>query len=132
MVLDELIHPTGAMLASMLGVSGNTIVAYTKKGMPVLETGTKGKPHKYNFPDCFLWVVAHGGLVKRRKAVMGTLPMVLLGDAIVAADDGISCYARWRPRGVTLAERLGYSVEEFDFALGKLIEGEFLTMIWSH
>ncbi len=132
MVPDELMHPTGAMLASMLGVSGNTIVAYTKKGMPVLETGTKGKPHKYNFPDCFLWVVAHGVLVKRRKAVMGTLPMVLLGDAIVAADDGVRGYARWRPRGVTLAERLSYSVEEFDFALGELIEGEFLTMIWSH
>jgi hypothetical protein len=47
MVPDELIYPTGAMLASMLGVSGNTIVAYTKKGMPVLETGTKGKPRTY-------------------------------------------------------------------------------------
>ena len=132
MVDDNLMQPTGQALATMIGVSGNTVVAYAKKGMPVQEVGTKGKRNTYHFPDCFRWVVAHGVLLKRRKAILDTLPMLLLGDAIVGADDGVSGYARWRARGVTLAERLGYSVEEFDFALGELIEGEFLTMIWSH
>ena len=70
-------------------------------------------------------------LVKRRKRVMGTLPMVLLGDAIVAADDGVRGYARWRSRGVALAERLGYSVAEFDFALGELIEAEIFSAVWA-
>jgi hypothetical protein len=58
--------------------------------------------------------------------------MVLLGDAIVAADDGGRGYSRWHPRGVALADRLGFSEGEFNAAIGELIESEILALVWRH
>ena len=126
----ETMQATGNKVAKLFDVSANTVSAWTQKGMPVEAVGTRGKPSRYNLPDVFLWNLAHGIVVKRRKKVLDTLPMMLLGDTIVAADDGVRGYARWRPRGVALAERLGFSEGEFHAAIGELIEGELIALAW--
>jgi hypothetical protein len=130
--IRELEAPSGQTVAHLLGVSANTISTWTKIGLPVLERGTRGKAHKYKFADCMRWYFAHCRLMERREPTLSTLPMVLLGDALMSGDGMRKSYRTWKPWALELTERLGYTEYEFEDALGELIENNLLDGAWQH
>lgn len=117
---------SGAELSEIIGKSKNTIVEWTRRGLPC-ERGKAGNAYTYHVPHVILWMGAKRLLETLGRPLMDSLPMMLLGDQMMNHTDS---FAAWRPQASALAKELGFSDKDFDAALGELIQAGLLTNAW--
>ncbi|MEM9782803.1 MAG: terminase small subunit [Pseudomonadota bacterium] len=76
-------------LADALDVSGNTITAWRREGMPVEAEGTNGRSYQFRLSLCFAWRQARDGAEQAARAhaedATQQLRLALIGDQAGAA-----------------------------------------------